>query len=141
MAIFLFFCGEFTKHILNYAHLMSIGIEYSRMLSEKLVRVMSMETIRAREVANYIGKECTIIIDLRRSDEYYRGHIESAVNIPFEEIENQFSILDRYDTIILYCDRGNKSLLTAKNLMKKGFNVISLGGGFRAYSGKLAKNR
>jgi rhodanese-related sulfurtransferase len=98
---------------------------------------MSFDTIRTNDIIKYIGKNNVIIIDLREREEYEAGHIPSAVNIPYEELEDKKRYLHRNNLLIFYCDRGNISLLAARDLMKDGFNIKSLYGGIRAYNGRL----
>ena len=98
---------------------------------------MSFETIRANEVIYYIGRPDVLIIDLREKEEYLKGHIPSAINIPYENLENEINRLNRNKLLIFYCDRGNISLMAARDLMKHGYNIKNLYGGIRAYRGKL----
>lgn len=98
---------------------------------------MPFETIKTNDIMKYIGKANVIIIDLRDRAEYASGHIPTAVNIPYEELEDRKSELRRNMLLIFYCDRGNISLLAARDLMKEGYNIKSLYGGLRAYHGKL----
>lgn len=101
---------------------------------------MSFETIRTNDIMKYIGKQNVLIIDLRNRDEYNVGHIPTAVNIPYEELEEQKCNLKRNYLLIFYCDRGNISLLAARDLMKDGYNIKSLYGGLHAYHGRLDRN-
>lgn len=98
---------------------------------------MSFDTIRANDIVKYIGKSNVIIIDLREREEYVAGHIPSAINIPYEELEDRKRDLHRNHLLIFYCDRGNISLLAARDLLKDGYNIKSLYGGIRAYNGKI----
>ncbi len=98
---------------------------------------MSFETIRTNDINQYTGKTNVLIIDLRDREEFVAGHIPTAVNIPYEELEERKMDLKRYSLLIFYCDRGNISLLAARDLMKDGYNIKSLYGGLRAYHGKL----
>lgn len=100
---------------------------------------MSFETIRTNDIANYIGKQNVVIIDLRDREEYLAGHIPSAVNIPYEDLEEQKASLKRYKLLVFYCDRGHISLMAARDLIKDGYNIKSLYGGIRAYRGRLDK--
>lgn len=102
---------------------------------------MSFDTIRTNEIVKYIGKPNVTIIDLRDRYEYDSGHIPTAVNIPYDELDSQKSNLQRNNLLIFYCDRGNISLLAARDLMKYGYNIKSLYGGLRAYHGKLERSR
>ncbi len=98
---------------------------------------MSFDTIRANEITYYIGKQNVLIIDLRDREEYIAGHIPTAVNIPYEDLEENKAGLKQYHLLVFYCDRGHISLMAARDLIKDGFNIKSLYGGIRAYRGKL----
>lgn len=102
---------------------------------------MSFETIKTGDIAKYIGAINVMIIDLRDKHDYDKGHIPTAVNIPYEELEDRRKSLPRHFLLIFYCDRGNVSLLAARDLMKDGYNIKSLYGGMRAYRGKLERSR
>lgn len=102
---------------------------------------MSFDTIRTNDIVKYIGKPNVLIIDLRDKNEFDAGHIPSAVNIPYEDLEKQMNNLQRNNLLLFYCDRGNISLLAARDLMKYGYNIKSLYGGLRAYHGKLEQSR
>lgn len=102
---------------------------------------MSFETIRTNEIEKYIGRENVLIIDLRDRAEYSAGHIPTAVNIPYEELDKYKSNILRSNLLIFYCDRGNISLLAARDLIKEGYNIKSLYGGIRAYRGSFERSR
>lgn len=98
---------------------------------------MGFETIRAKDIENYIGKQDSIIIDIREPFEYARAHIPTAINIPYNDFDNKKSSLPFNKILILYCDRGNLSLFLARDLSKEGFQVKNIYGGIRAYRGNL----
>lgn len=100
---------------------------------------MSLETIKFNEVNQYIGRNNVLLVDVREQGEYLRGHLENAVNIPFENLESYLYMLSPYDIIVLYCDRGNLSLRAARDLYNNGFSVVNIAGGLRAYRGNLVK--
>lgn len=53
-------------------------------------------------------KDDVVILDVRTMEEYKSGHIEHAVNIPLdtiEEIKNQ--VQDKEVEILVYCRSGN----------------------------------
>ena len=102
---------------------------------------MSFEAIRNSDINKYIGQPKVLIIDLRDKAEYDFGHIPSAINIPYEEIENYLNYLKNSSVLIFYCDRGNLSLLVARDLNKYGYQIKSLYGGIKAYRGKLERSR
>ena len=102
---------------------------------------MSFETIRTNDISKYIGKRNVSIIDLREPYEYEASHIPTAINIPYEELEEKKCSLNCNNLLIFYCDRGNISLLAARDLIKYGYNIKSLYGGIRAYRGSLDRGK
>lgn len=71
-----------------------------------------------------------VIVDLRDMDSYNEGHIEGAISIPFENIEelSQTNLLDKEQNIYVYSSTKEESDEGAKKLTKLGYvNVHSLG--------------
>ncbi|MCX4248220.1 MAG: rhodanese-like domain-containing protein [Bacilli bacterium] len=67
-----------------------------------------------------------IILDVRTNEEYSAGHVKDALNIPYDEIDDEVN-LDKNKVILVYCKSGvrsSKALSTLKNL---GYDVINLG--------------
>lgn len=100
---------------------------------------MSFDTVKFNEMNQLMEMNNVLLVDVREEWEYKQGHIEKAVNIPYENIERSLTMLYPFEKIVLYCDRGNLSLRAAKDLYNRGFSVVNLAGGLRAYRGKLVK--
>lgn len=98
---------------------------------------MPFESIKANDVMNYIGSPNVLIIDLRDREDYLRGHIPTAINIPYDNLENEMHNLSRNKLLIFYCDRGHISLMAVRDLIKYGYHIKSMHGGLRAYHGRL----
>lgn len=99
---------------------------------------MSLLTISAKDISKYIGRTGTVLIDLRTKSEYSSGHIPTAVNLPFTEVEEMVMPYSKTYKLILYCTRGNSSLRYGRYLSEQGYDVVSVCGGFRAYKGKIS---
>ena len=70
----------------------------------------------------------TFVIDVRTDDEFKSGHLESAINIEWQDIVSVASIIDKDDQIYLYCRSGNRSQKATNILIDVGYkNVINLG--------------
>lgn len=83
----------------------------------------------------YLGREDILIIDLRSKEDYDREHITGAIWADWEVLEDSAadllaSLSFTPAWIILYCEHGNTSLLTARDLARNGYPVISLNGGY-----------
>lgn len=69
------------------------------------------------------------IIDLRDPEDYRQWHVRGAENMPYEEISEWSLSLDPHVPVLLYCAHGNESILAARDLGSRGFQVASLIGG------------
>ena len=67
-----------------------------------------------------------IIVDVRSKEEYETGHLEGAINIPYDEIDENIG-LDRDKTIMVYCKSGVRSYEAYNRLINLGYDVIDLG--------------
>jgi len=92
------------------------------------------ETIPAKFLDAYIGRRDCLIIDLRDAEDYSKGHIMGAYNIPYETMLKNH-IWKKNKVYILYCERGSASLAAAKELDKMGYHVKTVAGGILAYRG------
>lgn len=75
-----------------------------------------------------------IIVDVRTSDEYMSDHINGAINIPLQDISNDFEkYVDNKDAVIIvYCEYGGRGKKACYKLDKMGYkNVYNLEGGIQ----------
>ncbi|MFV0343920.1 MAG: rhodanese-like domain-containing protein [Anaerocolumna sp.] len=100
---------------------------------------MTFETIRAKDIEMYIGRQGTLIVDIRDESDFRRGHIPTSINIPYIEIDNWKRSISIDLLLIFYCDRGNLSLLLARELSNEGYHVKNIYGGLNAYRGPLVR--
>ncbi|BBF44352.1 rhodanese-like domain protein [Lachnospiraceae bacterium KM106-2] len=102
---------------------------------------MYFDTVAAKQLDYYVNRPGVLIVDLRSRDEYRKGHVKSAVNIPYDGLRNQDSYLMNYNTIVFYCERGNMSLLAARQYCNYPMHIINIYGGLHAYRGELVYDR
>lgn len=64
-----------------------------------------------------------LIVDVRTPEEYATGHLENAINIPFDDFKSKLEEMQSHKdkTVLLYCKTGNRSEKAAKILAKEGF--------------------
>ena len=77
-----------------------------------------------------------IILDVREPDEFAKGHIPKAVNIPRGLLE--FKVAKEIPTkdahILVYCKSGGRSCLACSTLLEMGYkNAVSIAGGWQAW--------
>ncbi len=79
-----------------------------------------------------------VIIDVRESDELEGGKIEDSVHMPLGlSIRNakKKQIEDYRDKkICTYCGTGYRGNIAADELLKEGFNAVTLEGGYTSWN-------
>ena len=56
-----------------------------------------------------LSKEEAVLVDIRQEEEFSRGSIPGAVNIPAEELEDHAELWQQDKTVYLFCHTGRKS--------------------------------
>ncbi|MRG86566.1 rhodanese-like domain-containing protein [Salinibacillus xinjiangensis] len=78
------------------------------------------------------------LIDVREPNEFERGHILGARNIPLSQIKNRLVEIRQDKPVYLYCQSGTRSQRAAGILKKHGCQDINhLKGGFKKWTGKV----
>lgn len=101
-----------------------------------------MDAIKTTMYANYKISEAdakavldkkdknVIFLSVRKAEDYEKGHIEGAINIPFAKgMEQQFGKLPKDKKIIVYCYTGQTAGQTVAVLRMLGYDAVSLNGG------------
>ncbi len=79
------------------------------------------------------NKENKVILDIRKGEDFKRGSMTGAVNIPSDEIEAKYDMLDKAKEICVLCYTGERSIDAVEFLEAKGYNVFNIEGGYRAF--------
>ena len=78
------------------------------------------------------GVKQAAVIDVRTPDEFATGHIDGAINIPLEQIQNgsaNLESLKKDSPILLYCRSGRRSGVAKELLEQQGYSKLTNGGG------------
>lgn len=78
------------------------------------------------ELDSVIASGNYIVLDVRTEDEYDDGHVVGAINIPYDEIDED-TVLDKNKVILVYCRSGNRSKIAYDALLNLGYQVYDLG--------------
>ena len=102
---------------------------------------MRFRNINIRNIMNEAVNNQGIVVDVRDKEEFAKGHIPMAINLPLSDIENGIIGLPKNKVILVYCENGGKSMMAARILSERGFDVINAVGGILSYRGALTKRR
>ena len=82
------------------------------------------------------GSEEIYVVDLRSAEDYAKGYIEGAVNLPYGKgMQKEFDKLPTDKTLVLQCYSGQTASQTMAALRIKGYNAYNLSGGMGAEGG------
>ncbi len=80
----------------------------------------------------YKGTKTAVVIDVRTPAEFAAGHVEGAINIPYEQIGEKIRAVpgaSKDQPILLYCRSGRRSSIAKEALEKQGYRRVLDGGG------------
>jgi len=128
---FLEFAGDNT--LLVFALVTSFFMVVFTELRRKAAGVTSVEPTDAVRLIN----NDAVVLDVRSSEAFSRGHIVSSRNVPMDELEARMDKLANLKSkpVIAVCETGTTSNKAVDTLRKSGFeSVYGLKGGMNAWS-------
>lgn len=105
----------------------------SRLRQKRYLKTLTEEQFRA-------GYRKAQLIDVREPDEFKKGHILGARNIPMSQMKMRLTEIRKDKPVYLYDQNGVRSARSAALLKKNGYQDLNqLKGGFRKWTGKIKK--
>ena len=85
-------------------------------------------TISSGELAERLSVEPPAILDVRTRDEFARGHVPGALNIPVKELRARLrEVLPlKAQELVVYCEAGPRAQLAYRGLSGAGFARLRL---------------
>lgn len=102
------------------------------MFMKKILIILSLlllcgcNSSNTEDVYKIMNENDHIIVDVRTEEEYEDGHVIGALNIPYDEIDEN-SNLDKEKIIFVYCKSGGRSEVAFNTLTALGYTVYDLG--------------
>jgi rhodanese-related sulfurtransferase len=90
----------------------------------------------ALQVTQLINRGKTTVVDVRTADEFAKGHLRDAKNIPLADLSARIGELDKSKarSIVVVCQSGARADKAVRKLAAAGFgDVVSLDGGLSAW--------
>lgn len=85
------------------------------------------------EVEALASDGSVILLDVRTTSEYDRGHIEGFINIPVDELRERINELEAGKKVYIMCQSALRSYIGYRILAQNGFDCVNLAGGYRLY--------
>lgn len=83
----------------------------------------SIESISPEQFESQMTEK-SIIVDARKPGEFSAEHVESAVNIPLDFVNEQLSEVPKEEEFYLHCAGGYRSVIMASILKARGYHNI-----------------
>ncbi len=113
--------------------LLWVGLFIALLVSVFKSSISKVKTADHQQAVLLINKLDAKVIDVRSKDEFKKGHIVDAINLPLADIKNnKISTLEKFKAspIIMVCNAGMTSAQAAQLMVKAGFeSVYNLKGG------------
>lgn len=115
--------------------LIAVAFVSGAMLLWPLVRARAGgPTVTTLEATQLINRKNAQVVDTRSPEEFGRGSLPSAKNIPLASVAQRAGELKKDRPVILVCNTGNTARRAAATLRACGFTeVYVLGGGIAAW--------
>ena len=93
----------------------------------------TINRITAQQLELHFAKEPQVVIDVRKVSEFQAEHLENAINIPLNVLNEHLVEFPKNKTFVLHCAGGYRSMIAASILKQRGFdNLVDVAGGFDA---------
>lgn len=81
-----------------------------------------------------------VVIDVRTPEEFAAGHVEGAMNVPYEQIGGRIAALapGKDTPVVLYCKSGRRAGIALQTLREMGYSKVENFGGFEDARKRLA---
>jgi glyoxylase-like metal-dependent hydrolase (beta-lactamase superfamily II)/rhodanese-related sulfurtransferase len=86
----------------------------------------SIHSISPEEFANQLNPN-SLVVDARKPSEYEAEHVENAINLPLDNINENFQSVPKGENFFLHCAGGYRSVIMASILKSRGIhNIINV---------------
>lgn len=83
--------------------------------------------------------ENVLLVDVRTQREYNAGHIPGAINVPYQQIQQDLPAAEGDPIIVVYCQSGRRSGIAFSTLRRQGYERIVDFGGIVRWQGELER--
>ena len=102
---------------------------YKKVVADNQAKTFPLDGAKAKEL--YQGNESKyLVIDMRAPEDYAKGHVKGAVNLPIGMLASNLDKLPTDKTLMLYCYTGQTTALAMVPLKALGYKAVSITKGF-----------
>lgn len=96
------------------------------------------ETLTPQAAVGLINRQNALVVDLRKDDDFRKGHIAGSINVPWDQLDNRLSELKGHEgPIVLVDDSGARTGAAGRHLRGQGIaDIRRVSGGLQAWRGE-----
>ena len=124
------------KFIIDNWMLMSVALASGAMLLWPVLQGASGAGLSVAGAVQLINREKAVVVDICEPDEFARGHVGGARNVPLSQLESKLPgvVKNKALPLILVCQSGARSGRAVALARRLGYEQSqSLGGGLAAW--------
>ena len=125
-----------TFLIENWMLIAVVVLSGGLLLRSMLAKNGGANGVSPAEAVQLMNREKAVVVDVCSADEYARGHVKGARNIPLQELQDKLSdaVKNKQLPLILVCASGMRSCRAVGVAQKLGYEkAFSLTGGLKAW--------
>ncbi len=101
----------------------------------------TVESVTAEKFVEEVTTRSSSVIDVRKPSEYEGGHLDHALNLPLDFINEQMNQVDKEKPHYIHCAGGYRSLIYISILQARGFTrLTNVEGGWGAIKNLLVSH-
>ncbi len=91
-----------------------------------LESLQALPAVSNQELTHLVNTEDALLLDIRGTADFRKGHITGSRNLPYADLSEQMSTLHAYKDkpIIVICMRGQTAVAAGQLLRKAGFSRV-----------------
>jgi rhodanese-related sulfurtransferase len=111
---------------------MELKIGLALLLTGLVVRTL-LKGHTGKEVSGMV-ENGALVVDVRTAGEFSGGHIEGAINIPYDRVAQKLPAVeaDQSRPIVVYCLSGSRSSAAKRSLEQAGYTNVVNGGSYHS---------
>ena len=80
-----------------------------------------------------LGRTDVFLLDVREPEEFARGHMPNAINLPLSQMRSRYHELPKDREIWICCGVGQRAYYATRFLTQHGYRSLNLSGGYTTY--------
>lgn len=130
----------YFQFVLNHSLLFgALGVLLAAFIANEMHgHLTGGKRLSPQQAVRLINDRDPIILDVRPSADFKRGHLLNAMSMPITQLDTQMGQIDKNKArpVLVYCALGGSSIVAVEKLRKNGYTeVYPLNGGINSWQG------